>query len=214
MIEFTCKIEFWGVVAKPVPAKTIIPHWFKKLQQGEDGRLTIKRCMPVLDAMTLGWIIPVPVTMTLDVSDNGATVDGGYGWVTHHLPYQVEGHHHQPRVPAKFVNHWTIRTDPDWSCLFLPPLNRGSPFEVMSAVVDTDRFVAKPVNFPFFWTGPDGEHTIVGGTPMVQVIPFRRYGHTADIRASTPDEDWEAAKQNELFAEPGGYRKHVRDPRK
>jgi hypothetical protein len=219
MIIFTCKSEYLDVIMPPMPAKAILPGWFRKLppvdQTQTDGGNTIKRCMPVLDAMSLGWIIPVPVTLTLEVSDGGRMVSGGAGWVTHHWPYQVAGHHHQPRLPAKFTNHWTIRTDPGWSCLFVPPLDRGSPFECMSAVVDTDRFRAKPVNFPFFWTGPDGVHTVVAGTPMVQVIPFQRYTHAAEIRASTPEEDWEASMQDrKALQEPAGYRRNIRDPRK
>ena len=54
------------------------------------------------------------------------------------------------------------------------PWARPNPvFQVLSGVVDTDVFAA-PVNFPFFATAGDGVHVLPKGTPLVQVIPFRR----------------------------------------
>lgn len=64
-IEFTCAAADFDVIAPPVPAKVHLPEWFRKLPavdqthiSATDNGLTIKRCMPFLDAMTTGWIIP------------------------------------------------------------------------------------------------------------------------------------------------------------
>jgi hypothetical protein len=46
-------------------------------------------------------------------------------------------------------------------------------FKVLDGVVDTDTY-HNHVNFPFLWTGGDGEFFIPKGTPLVQVIPFVR----------------------------------------
>ena len=74
----------------------------------------------------------------------------------------------------KFHNYWTIRTAKGWSCMFLPPLNRpDAVVEVFAGVVDTDTYTA-PINFPFVATAADGVYTLEKGTPLVQVIPFRR----------------------------------------
>ncbi len=42
-----------------------------------DTDLTIKRCMPFLDAMNTGWIIPLHATVRLDIRDAGARADAG-----------------------------------------------------------------------------------------------------------------------------------------
>ena len=46
-------------------------------------------------------------------------------------------------------------------------------FKVLDGVVDTDTYYNN-INFPFIWTGGSGEFVIPKGTPLVQVIPFRR----------------------------------------
>ena len=54
------------MIAEPIPAKSCLPVWFKNLPAvaNEDlsvknNALTIKRCMPFIDALTTGWIIPL-----------------------------------------------------------------------------------------------------------------------------------------------------------
>ena len=46
-------------------------------------------------------------------------------------------------------------------------------FKILDGIVDTDTYYNQ-VNFPFIWTGGDGEYTLPKGTPIVQVIPFKR----------------------------------------
>jgi hypothetical protein len=74
-IEFVCDPDDYGVIAEPVPAKTVLPDWFRRLPAvdsahvtASDNGLTIKRCMPFLDAMTTGWIIPLAATVRLERS--------------------------------------------------------------------------------------------------------------------------------------------------
>ena len=38
-----------------------------------DNGLTIKRCMPFLDALTTGWIVPLAATVRLEIKDGGRT---------------------------------------------------------------------------------------------------------------------------------------------
>src|ERR687896_237133 len=94
-IEFLCELEDRGVIAEPVPAKTVQPAWFKKLPgidrdalTATNNGLTVKRCVPFLDAMTLGWIVPLAATVRLEISDDGKTVSAGWEFdrqmVSHH----------------------------------------------------------------------------------------------------------------------------------
>ena len=151
-IRFLCKPEDHGVIAEPVPAKTVLPDWFRKLPavdkqhaSATNNGLTIKRCMPFLDAMTSGWILPLAATVRLEIKNEGSTVDAGWEFdrpmVSNHGAHQVAGNPREPRPPCKFHNYWSIRTPPGWSCLFVPPLNRaGQPFECVAGIVDTDTY--------------------------------------------------------------------------
>ncbi len=201
VIEFFCRPEDLGVIAEPVPAVKILPAWFKRLPgidkaqvSATDDGLTVKRCMPFLDAMSTGWILPLAATVRLEVCDGGATVNAGWKFdrdmVSNHGPGQVGGNPYEPRPPMKFHNYWSIRTAEGWSCMFLPPLNRpDAVVEVFAGVVDTDIYTA-PINFPFVATAADGVYSPEKGTPLVQVIPFRRVDAmiSGSVRAETPTE--------------------------
>ena len=226
-IRFTCAPEDRGVIAEPIPAKAALPEWFRRLPavsrphlSATNNALTVKRCMPFLDAMTAGWIIPLAATVRLEISDGGRTVNAGWEFdrtmVSNHSAPQVAGNPHEPRPPCKFHNHWTIRTPAGWSCLFVPPLNRPNPvFECAAGLVDTDVYAA-PVHLPFFATAPDGLYVIEKGTPLVQVIPVRRdaLGVAAEIRAETADEAALRARTHRAtVAEDGWYRRASRAAR-
>ncbi|TIL67182.1 DUF6065 family protein [Mesorhizobium sp.] len=226
-IRFSCRPEDHGVIAPPVAAKTVLPDWFRKLppvdaQQASatNNGLTVKRCMPFLDAMTTGWILPLAATVRLEIKDGGSAVDAGWEFdrvmVSNHGAHQVAGNPKEPAPPCKFHNYWSIRTPPGWSCLFLPPLNRpAQPFECVAGIVDTDTYAAH-IHFPFFATAPDGLYVIEKGTPLVQVIPFRREDSAlkAEIQAETGAEatERETVYRNTIASE-GWYRKWARAAR-
>lgn len=226
-IRFTCAPADHGVIAPPVPAKGYLPDWFRKLPAVDESvtgptnsGLTIKRCMPFLDAMTTGWIIPLPATVRLDIRDQGTRVDAGWDFdrelVSFHGGHQVKGAPQQPRPACKFHNFWTVSTPPGWSCLFVDPLNRpNGVFQVIAGIVDTDTYRA-PVHFPFWATAEDGLYTIEKGTPMVQVIPFRR--DSAEIRAfigpeTAEDADLRQRVTRSTMAVQGWYRTEARAKR-
>lgn len=226
-IKFLCRPEDEGVIAPPVLAKTVLPEWFRKLPAVDktqvttaNNGLTVKRCMPFLDAMMSGWLLTLGATVRLEIRDGGRTVNAGWEFdrvmVSNHGAHQVAGNPKEPAPPCKFHNYWSIRTAPGWSCLFVPPLNRsGQPFECVTGVVDTDSYIAD-IHFPFFATAPDGIHTIEKGTPLVQVIPLRRDDLAAECetRAQTAAEaaGHEKVFRNTLAGE-GWYRKFARAER-
>lgn len=238
-IEFLCDPMDMGVIAEPGPAKLSMPDWFKRLPavdssavSATNNGLTIKRCMPFLDAMTLGFILPLAATTRLEIKDGGKTVEAGWEFdkimVSNHGSHQVAGHPAGDRPPMKFHNYWTIKTPPGWSCLFVAPLNREPlPVTIVAGVVDTDGYHSL-INFPFFATGADGVHTLEKGTPLVQVIPFRRAdavlrpslgGETAtvlnlEVRSEVLQESAtrEVIRRNTIAGE-GWYRKFARAKR-
>jgi hypothetical protein len=184
-----------------VPAKSVLPAWFRRLPgidksqvSATNNGLTVKRCMPFLDALSAGWIIPIAASVRLEITEGGRTVTAGWEFdremVSNHSTFQIAGSPYEPHPPMKFHNYWTIRTPKGWSCLFLPPINRpNGVIEVLSGLVDTDTYKT-PVNFPFVATAPDGVYTLKKGTPLVQVIPFRRADAAleASVRAESEQE--------------------------
>jgi hypothetical protein len=226
-IEFTCDPRDLGIIAEPVPAKAVIPEWFRRLAPVDkshvtalDNGLTVKRCMPFLDALTMGWILPLAATIRLEIKDGGRTVEAGWEFervmVSNHAPHQVAGNPREPRPPCKLHNYWTITTPPGWSCLFVPPLNRPNPvIEVFSGIVDTDTY-RSPINFPFIATAADGVYTLERGTPLAQVVPFRR--ETTNLAGEVrPETAQEAAARERILgntrAAEGWYRRMARAQR-
>jgi hypothetical protein len=227
VIEFLCRPEDEGVIAEPVPAKSVLPAWFRHLPgidksqvSATNNGLTVKRCLPFVDAMSAGWIIPLAAPVRLEISEGGQTVTAGWEFdrelVSNHAAFQIAGSPFEPHPPMKFHNYWTIRTPKGWSCLFLPPINRpNGVIEVLSGLVDTDSYKS-PVNFPFIAIAPDGVHTLKEGTPLVQVIPFRRADTALEgsIRAESKQEGEEREHiRRSTHAGEGWYKRHARAKR-
>ena len=227
VIQFLCRPEDHGIIAEPLPAKNVVPAWFRHLpgidrsqvSATNDG-LTVKRCMPFLDALSAGWIIPLAVPVRLEITEGGRTVQAGWDFdlemVSNHSAFQLAGSPHEPHPPMKFHNYWTICTPPGWSCLFVPPINRPNHiFEVLSGVVDTDTY-RSPVNFPFVATAPDGVYALKKGTPLIQVIPFRRADAAIEgsVRAESEREGEEREQiRRSTRAGDGWYKRHARAAR-
>jgi hypothetical protein len=188
-------------IEKPKPASKMIPEWLKKTKSymvgnrpfvSEDGHTnsTIKKCIPIFDSLTSGYIITTPSDILVSVKDG----EQFYTWAKHmsidfHSTQQVGDYPLKTDFSAypKFVNPWSIKTPKGYSCLFIQPPHRDLPFTIFTGIVDTDQYLA-PVNFPFIMKDPTFEGLIPKGTPMVQVIPFKRdtwsmkYGEEKELR--------------------------------
>lgn len=226
-IEFRCYEQDYGVIAEPVPAIKILPDWFKKLPPRIDRKekfenSTIKRCMPVLDALSAGWIIPLAadVEFITDSDATGVTTKSNFyrPMVQSHNKEQVAGHPDLPKTPFKFLNWWSIRIPKGFSMLFIPPLNRYEPrFECFSGMVD-DTYMGQDalefINFPFFFKQPNYTGILRKGTPLVQCIPIRResYNETVD-KLSKADEELIEFTRRRRSAHESLYRDELRQPK-
>jgi hypothetical protein len=218
-IEFFCAAEHFGAIAKPVPAGKVLPEWYRNIQpvdptvaSVQDAGTTVKRCMPFLEALSQGWIIPTPVELRVKLSEDGQTISTHNNYprtlITPHFQHQVRGSPMENKAIIKFETLWYVKTPPGWSCLMTQPLNRPSDFVVLSGVLDTDMY--HQVVMPFYFTRPDGLFVLKKGTPLVQVIPFKREVLGSDIRAATTaDATGAVVDSNAVFSEKGWYRKHV-----
>ena len=168
----------------PSPSFANIPSWYKNTEPYLDIKLpvnslipqaTIKKCLPIFDAITSGYIIKSPCDVYVK------NIDGkqNFQWTTHdalefHPIEQASLHpksngHDYP----KWQNPWTIKTPKGYSVLILQPVHRESVFTIFPAIVDTDKYHNR-INFPFTLNDFTFEGVIPYGTPIAQVIPFKR----------------------------------------
>ena len=166
----------------PQPASRFIPDEYKKLKRFKENNLhnpTVKTCVPFLDSLTMGYIIPFDQDYLVD------PVEDDFAVTPANKEQSDFGFHNQTQLPeewkettgknaGKFHNKWLIKTAPGYSCLFIKPMNRiETRFDIIAGVVDTDTYI-NTINFPFILNKRDQQFLIKKGEPMVQVIPFKR----------------------------------------
>ena len=226
MITFYIDESLMGVFPEPVRSGKSIPEYYKKLsvESSSDPQSgTAKRCVPFMEAITAGYTIPLWSDLFVVAKDGEISLT-----FPNNLPLrQSLGHHGYQQLedhPAshmsygkdlmKFMNPWIIETPPGVSCLFTTPMNHfETRFKLVDGIVDTDTYYNQ-INFPFVWTGGDGEFFIKKGTPLVQVFPFVRYNFNTH-QVKTID----SKKQNKTASILGtvlkhGYRKYFWHKRK
>jgi hypothetical protein len=204
-VKFHTNKTVLPLIPHPVPASKAMPTWFKKIKPVVKGcdisdAGTVKRCMPVLDAVSEGFIIPLwadlKVKVTLDEEKNDLNV-----WVNFAefdvggIPEMLGTHSWDQvgnacdlkkfklgKVLMKFMNPWTIQTPKGYSVKFKNPAdNWSNNIEIIEGIVDTDEYY-NPANLPFVWTGSEvGEWIIPQGTPLVHVIPFKREKYNLEV---------------------------------
>lgn len=203
IIEFFCHPSWKGVIPEPKPASKFISDWFKRIPPYTKDRdtfgtfgMTAKKCLPMLDAMSLGYVIPLQgdlhVQSNIDVTIVNVTNPPGIKICEYHSLDQIGGKTAPSKAPPlKFLNHWVVKTKPGYSTLFMPLLNNleETRFSCFSAVVDTDKY-QKLVNFPAVWLQKCFDDIVPAGTPLVVAIPFKRSDvpKTPIIRQATAKE--------------------------
>jgi len=186
------KTEF-DVQPKPYPAVKQLPEWFlnskpyaDKPGWPNDGKLyfrnreanaTYKKCVPLLDGLSAGYIIPLWADVMVE-QNNGfpelywktqADVFSLHGQPSREIPAPTG----YDQVVYKYHNTWIPQTPKGYSCLIMSPLGYNDlPFKAVPAIVDTDSSTLELV-FPM-WVKEGFEGIVEKNTPMVQIIPFKR----------------------------------------
>ena len=194
LISFTPAVDIGTDKYNPYPAASVVPDWYKKMDNyiGGNERMfvngspnaTVKRCVPVADAMNAGYIIPTSqdVFVTEETQLDGSVLPY-FSWSLGVAAKALDFHpiEQAPLHPLangnpfpKWINPWSIKTPPGFSVLFCQPMHRDNEiFTILPGIVDTDTYTNQ-VNFPFQLNDPSFRGLIPAGTPICQVIPFRR----------------------------------------
>lgn len=192
----------------PVPSIQMIPEWYRKMEssfprsQTPDSQQTIKKCIPVLDAITAGYIIVSPCDVYVSVEDGELVYKSAIPNLIHFHP-RKQGYKHPSANEFKFpkwINSWAIETPKGYSTLFVNPMHREQgKFTILEGVVDTDTYRA-PVNFPFVIKDIKGDFLIPAGTPIAQVIPFKRDEWQSEFSADLkPSQDSQRYLESHFF---------------
>jgi hypothetical protein len=227
-VTFRCDPALEPILPKPFPAKLGLPDWLKQMPMtafsefhGRDIR-TVKQCPPFVDAMTAGFLVPLPCDVHCE--------RGKFDWdwdlpatsvpeqtrapLNFHVAAQLEGSPlaQGERPAVKFNSFWTIELEPGWSLLATHPINRFDlPFRTLTGLVDADRFNEIGVFFPALWTDPDYIGVLPKGLPVVQCIPLRRESLALSYEAMDSERlERFAALSREILEKPGVYKRKFR----
>jgi len=230
-IKFRCDPALIDSLPRPAPAREFLPDWLRDMPRsafssvhGEDVR-TVKHCPPFIDAMSQGFVMPLPCDVMVQ--------DGRMSWdwdiphlsvsmhprapISFHAPAQVEGtpFHTPGQVVVKFNSFWTIELEPGWSLFATHPANRFDlPFRLLSGIVDSDRFHDVGILFPAIWVDPAFSGLLPRGMPVAQCMPVRREPLELDCGGLDAGGQQDYARTaHTLLSTTGHYRKHARAPR-
>lgn len=176
----------------PIPANKALPEWWSKAERwtGEEptpkirdygANHGVKKCLSFMDSLTSGYFLTTWTDIQIEVSPNNAA-ESNLHWLVQPDPLKVRplnqgatlprpaGH---GQTPYAWIGQWGIQVPKGYSVLITHPFNRFElPFTTMTGIVDSDVYFSAG-NIPFFvksgWEG-----ILPAGTPIAQVIPFKR----------------------------------------
>ena len=195
IIKFICEDKDTTVLYPPVPASKVVPQWYKDIPVelkkltnyiDADGVPSVKRCIPVLDYLTSGyvlansWEIIVKPEMkegihSFSLECNREKYVGAHPW--HQAPVEIDNNKFHY---FKINQQWMIKTPPGYSSLiYQPHYLFNKKYKMLPAIVDTDKhndFIGLIGHVE-----TDKEFNISPGEPLVVVFPFKREEWASEI---------------------------------
>ena len=191
-IEFVAIDKYaFEVCPKPFPASEAIPKWWKnaspyiKSAENPDGKKIIvsnsesnasfKKCTPMLDILSSGYIVPLWADIQVRIQGESPLIT----WRVQknvfelHDGQEVEIPDGYQKTQFKFLNQWIPKLPKGYSALIIAcPGYPNNPFKPIQAIIDYDK-TTHPLSPPMYLKN-NFEGIIEKGTPMFQIIPFKR----------------------------------------
>ena len=227
-LKFSCPVELEGKLPLPVPASLGLPDWLKAMPTKAFSSInlreeeTVKRCPPVVDAMTTGFLLPLicdlrvengAITWDHDLPAGGP-LDYPRSPIGFHDAGQVTGTplFDTDRFVIKFHNLWTVEAPEGYAVYFTHPANRFDlPFTTLSGLVDCDSYTDTWIHFPAHWHDMGFTGTLPKGTPIAQCIPVKRDNWVAETSCFTAEKTQAVHEfRNEMRGATGLYRRKLR----
>jgi hypothetical protein len=191
-IEFVALDKYaFEVCPKPFPASQALPQWWKdaspylKSDENPDGKKIIvenfqsnasfKKCVPMLDILSSGYIVPLWADIQIKNLNDSPYITWRVSKDVFemHNGQEVEvpdGYH---KTQFKFLNQWLPKLPKGYSALVIAcPGYPNTPFRTIQAIIDYDK-TTHPL-FPPMYLKNNFEGIVEKGTPMFQIIPFKR----------------------------------------
>lgn len=213
--------EAENLVPPPVPAHKAIPDWWKRIPafaRGtsptylSDGSVdsTVKMCVPFADTLRFGYLQLTWMDIYIESDESGRF---SYSYPGAPGIFKVrESSGLSNRTTAAIKNNTYLDSEFAWLTTWLPklpkgysalithPLNREElPFFTMTGIVDADKYHHDGEGeHPFFvkrgFTG-----TIPAGTPMYQIIPFKRDNWVSEKESYKKEQLWKTLSLKHTF---------------
>jgi len=194
----------------PLPSKKYLPDWFKSspryFDKGQHSIVTqgktFKVCMPFTDALISGYIFELWTDVDVVKNDEIHTL---YIKDDRYKVFATRDSRSTGDMPTPegFSNlHYVLRhplfiqTPPGYSILVTQPFNRFDlPFMAMTGIVDSDKEPFFPGNYSLFLK-ENYEGVIEAGTPILQIIPFKRDSWKSIEDVSIVEKGWLASNKS------------------
>jgi hypothetical protein len=214
-VKFYIQNEFLDVLPKPRRATKFIPSWYKRmpryiksteeLKHGVSQRFgTVKTCVPFLDAMSVGYIMPMWTNVKIEIEETTFNVvyasaeaasmltracDVGHNEVQEATASSMSGHppsqfsdfadidravYKQGYHIIKLHSPWVIKTPKGWSTLIKPIANNFANPLVPFEAIVDTDSYNVRINLPCFVRTNEPNFELNMGQPIAQMIPFKR----------------------------------------
>lgn len=191
------------IIDPPKRSNACIPDWYKNTKNFIDNKdnytllednfstsSSIKGCSPFLDSLTSGYMWCLPSDILIKKEENNYSIQWrvDYEIVSEHRKDQALLFNDKENMIFKWNFDFIVKTPKGYSTLFTHPMNRYDlPFQTFSGIVDTDEYNI-PINFPFLIKMENNTEIILEkGTPLCQIIPFKRDNWKKEISESLTD---------------------------
>ena len=197
-IEFIARDKYWSEIQPyPKPARSVMPEGYSeaplyysfgskddRLKMTDEGKnMTFKKCIPLIDGLKSGYIVELRKDLIVQENKDGQfdiqwNSDDLVITVHNSASNLVEAPYGYNTQVINYIWNTIIKTPKGYSCLITHPLGfNDTALRMIPAVVDTDKEV---LNFHLpMWLKKDFIGIIKKGTPIAQIIPFKRDNWTA-----------------------------------
>jgi hypothetical protein len=228
------KIHWWSVidglekVVPVLPAKEVIPDWWKRVDRMLDGfkddpmnKGTVKNCPSMPEYLSQGFVVPLWCDLHLEIEHNK------FKWQSPEPQFNFSSHADEQfrnfapqhvkdnsSMVLKPTCPWRLKTPPGWSVWQLPMYyHYNTVFEVLPGIIwsDIHHEINQQVLMKRF-----GTFRIKKGTPLAMYVPYERNKYTYDIQGPTPENTKWANEgyMNVRTKFTGGYKLHQAEVKK
>lgn len=193
------KFRFWNknptaVEKYPVvPAKKLIPSWFKKLPnmvEYYNNHGTIKTCPGIVNYLRSGFILRSWLDTIIETTDSYIKFSYPNGEAPPNYLSTMDAMTFNKDVKEykEYSHPVVIKWDLGWYCqapkgynLMFAPTQYHPNLNFTTAMGITDTRIEESLNSPAAWHPTEQFVFIPAGTPVLQVIPFKREEYDYDV---------------------------------